>query len=132
MVRDDLSAEAVELETRSLLLHDLVHLAVETEAGLTRGFWGMIASGVSLDNLRLDPDDPAATELWIAEALAGPMQSVWNERLPAERYLELVRGRTPLVDDTFVDRVRGRLRALTGHWRATRHGQTMEVRWPLA
>jgi len=129
--RDDGSAESVELETRSLLLHDLVHLAVETEAGLTRGFWGMVADGTSLANLRIAPEAPEGEELWIAERLVGPMQAQWNGRLEAERYLSLAAGATPMVDDTFVDRVRVHLRALTGHWRATRHSQSMRVRWPL-
>ncbi|MCB9778554.1 MAG: hypothetical protein H6742_08340 [Alphaproteobacteria bacterium] len=131
VVRDDGSHETVRLETRSFLLHDLVHLAVEAEAGLAHGVWGTVADGASLTALRAEPDDPAARELWLSERLTGPMQSVWNGRLDAERYLERVRGATPAVDEGFVDRVRTRLRALTGHWRSTRHGMVMVVEWPL-
>ena len=38
VVRDDGTREARELETRSALPHDLVHYAVETEAGLGASF----------------------------------------------------------------------------------------------
>ncbi len=38
----------IELDTRSFLHHDLVHLAVEGELGLDGGFWGNVAAGSSL------------------------------------------------------------------------------------
>jgi hypothetical protein len=131
VTRDDGSRESVQLETRSLLLHDLVHLAVETEANLPRAFWGMVACGTSLAGLRLEPDAPEGEQLWIAERLVGPMQAVWNNRLDDARYTALALSATPAVDAGFVDRVRARLRTLTGHWRATQHGKTMRVSWPL-
>ncbi len=130
ITRADGSHESVELETRSLLLHDLVHLAVETEAGLQQGFWGLVAAGHSLASLRLDDPDVTA-DLVLAESLVGPMQAVWNQRLDANRYAERSRRLRPDLDQDFVERVRGRLRRLWGHWDATRHGDTMAVSWPL-
>ena len=41
--RTDGSGEVLEMETRSLLTHDLAHFAVETEAGLGDGFYGRLA-----------------------------------------------------------------------------------------
>ena len=32
----------------------------------------------------------------------------------------------------FIGRVRERMRSLTGHWKATRFGETMELTWPDA
>jgi len=128
--RDDGSQESVELETRSLLLHDLVHLAVETEAHLERGFWGLVASGVPMSEVSFDHDSATNRDLATAESLVGPMQALWNGRLSEARYLE-ISGAIPPVDDRFVDRVRERLRALTGHWRATPFGHSMVVRWPV-
>lgn len=137
--RDDGTVDSVELETRSLLLHDLVHLAVESEAGLDAGFWGLVAAGAPLDGLRIESDamnaaDPPAdrAQLVLAERLVGPMQAVWLGRLPDARYLELAAGATDRVDATFVSRVRARLRSLHGHWKATRHGTAMEITWPLS
>jgi hypothetical protein len=130
ITRDDGTAESAELETRSLLLHDLVHLAVETEAGLTRGFWGLVAEGRTMDSLRID-DPGDVGDLLVAEQLVGPMQAVWNERLSPKMYVAHFAASHRAVDRAFVERVRGRLRELTGHWKATRHGQTMSVHWPL-
>src|SRR5262245_41748766 len=47
--------ERVELETRSCLLHDLTHFAVEGAAGITRGFWGSLASGKTFEGLKGGP-----------------------------------------------------------------------------
>jgi hypothetical protein len=46
--RDGASWETAECETRSYLTHDLLHYAVEAEAGVQSGFWGRLASGATL------------------------------------------------------------------------------------
>lgn len=126
IVRADGSAESVELETRSFLLHDLVHYAVEAEAGMRAGFWGLLAAGASLASLAdRTLADPKNAELARAETLVGPMQSVWNGRLDKARYIE-----SSSVDEAFVERVLERLRGLWGHWRATRFRGVMELSWP--
>ncbi len=58
----------IELDTRSFLHHDLVHLAVEGELGLDGGFWGNVAAGSSLSGDALEGD-----QVRLAESLAGPM-----------------------------------------------------------
>jgi hypothetical protein len=128
--RDDASTESVELETRSFLLHDLVHYAVEAEAKIDDGFWGLLARGTTLAELSdRTMATPISPGIALAEKLVGPMQSVWNDRLAPELYMEHARG---LVDDGFVDRVRERLRRLTGHWRSVPVRQVMELTWPPA
>lgn len=127
--RDDGSSESVELETRSFLLHDLVHYAVEVEAPFEDGFWGLLARGWTLGSLSdRTMSDPPSAGIALAERLVGPMQSLWNGRLEEARYLELAAG---VVDAGFCARVRSRLRALTGHWRATPFGGAMEIDWPV-
>jgi hypothetical protein len=59
VVRDDGSREEIECETRSFLEHDLLHFAVEREAGLHSGFWGHVARGMTLARM----NDRGATEL---------------------------------------------------------------------
>jgi hypothetical protein len=128
--RSDGTGESVELETRSLLLHDLVHYAVEAEAKIADGFWGLLARGTTLRELSgtmTDPATPTTPGLVLAEKLVGPMQSVWNGRYDPALYMEHARAH---VDDGFVERVRERLRRLVGRWRATRFGMTMELPWP--
>src|SRR5215471_7120274 len=74
LVRDDGTREARELETRSALLHDLVHYAVETEAGLRGSFYGQLAGGKTYDALTEQPsNDPEAMQ---TEAVVGRIQGI--------------------------------------------------------
>src|SRR3954469_11423192 len=74
IVRADGSRDGVTLETRSYLLHDLLHLAVEAEAGLGTGFWGCLASGKTLADMN-DRSGAAmkeyAAEMATAEQVVG-------------------------------------------------------------
>jgi hypothetical protein len=132
--RDDGSRETQELESRSYLLHDWVHLAIEAELPIADGFYGQLASGTPLAvlNDRSRPF-PNAGGLALAELLVGPMQSLYAGRLATPAYVALAAERHPgLVDEAFVERVRERLRRLEGHWRATPYGGDMTIVWPLA
>lgn len=60
--RADGSAEDLSLETKSFLLHDLLHFAVEREAGLQRSFYGTLARGANYGSLN-SPD-----MIWQGEA----------------------------------------------------------------
>jgi hypothetical protein len=139
IVRDDGSREAATLETRSYLLHDLLHLAVEAEAGLTTGFWGCLAGGKTLADMN-DRSGVAmkeyAAEMATVEQAVGVLTGA-AKGAPAgdvlaglRRWVE-AQGRSPppWLDEPFIVRVQERMRGLLGHWRATRHGQTMSVRW---
>ena len=46
VIRNDGTRDKAELETRSFLVHDLVHYAVEAIAGMTWGFFGTLAAGL--------------------------------------------------------------------------------------
>jgi hypothetical protein len=129
--RADSSAEEVELETRSYLLHDLVHWAIEAESSIDDGFWGLLAQGVTLEALAdRTMTEPLSPGLALAERLVGPFQAVHNERLAASRYVEQARGVAPFVDEAWVERVSERLRRLTGAWRAVTFSQALALRWP--
>ncbi len=41
-VRADGTGEKLELETKTFLYHDLLHFAVESEAGLKNSFYGLL------------------------------------------------------------------------------------------
>lgn len=130
ILRADGSREDCELETRSVLLHDLVHFAVEAEAGLDDGFWGLVASGMGFAELRAEAEAPTRQGIHLVETLVGPMQAVFNGRLDPDRYVALASTRAPFVDRAFVDRVLERLRRLWGHWSATGFHEVMTLRWP--
>ncbi len=124
VIRDDGSREARELETRSFLVHDLAHFAVESQAGLEGGFWGTVARGASFAELSASGMGEASPELLRAERLAAPFQSLWHGRLERTLYVEHAG-----VDEAFVEGALERMRQLVGHWRATPFGGVMELRW---
>ena len=133
LCRSDGSVEAVELETRSLLLHDFAHWAVEAEVPIEDGFFGLVARGVSLGELaERGMADPLSPGLALAERLVGPFQALWNGRLEAAVYLTHARGVGPHLDEAWIARVSERLRRLTGAWRAVPFAGALELAWPPA
>ena len=104
----------VALETRSLLLHDLAHYAVEATGGLANGFYGLLAAGTSLAALR-EPGGLARDvfdALMVIERRVAMTQSAFKKRGPGED-----------------DASRG-LRQLWGAWSKTRHGCALRLDWP--
>lgn len=138
VARRDGSVERATCETRSFLVHDLLHLAVESEAMTQAGVWGLLARGMSLTELndRTRPPDRAAAELMEIEKVVGYCTSLTKGRSPAEvmagvRQLRDTGGYAPpaWLDEAFLERVKERMRKLLGHWKATKHGEAMEVDW---
>jgi len=139
-VRDDGTREARELETRSALLHDLVHYAVETEAGLNESFYGQIASGKTYEALTAEPSGKAEamqTEAVVARIQGLLKDDAWSQ-VAAGKLAESIAagfrslGREPpawLTGDLIV-RVRERLRRVQGQWRATPFHQTLALEFP--
>jgi len=138
--RDDHLRERVELETRSTLLHDLTHFAVEEAAAIDQGFFGSLAAGKTLAELSGrsgDAPSPYTGVLLEVERTVAVLQrmtrtgespaaaheritamlAVQSEQPPAWFTLELVR------------RVQEQMRRLVGQWRATPYGSAMELVW---
>jgi hypothetical protein len=139
-VRDDGTSEARELETRSALLHDLVHYAVETEAGLEASFYGQLAGGKSYEALTAEPsDDPEAmqTEAVVARIQGLAKNDAWSRVDPGSVAESIAAGFRALqstpptwLTADLIDRVRDRLRRVQGRWRATPFHQTLELDFP--
>lgn len=124
--RADGTAESVELDSRTFLRHDLAHLAVELELGLTTGLWGSVARGGSLSGARLDGNDMA-----LAETISGPMQTMMRTGADATEIFEVLARIAPAICSMdLAERLHQRFRALTGHWAATPYGGGMEILWP--
>lgn len=142
LVRDDGSREARELETRSALLHDLVHYAVETEAGLKASFYGLLASGKTYEALTAQPSaDPEAmqTELVVVRIQAIAKNDAWAAVEPEGLVQSIIAGFRSLgheppawLSGDLIVRVRERLRRVQGQWRATPFHQTLELEFPPA
>jgi hypothetical protein len=132
--------EAVELETRGALYHDLLHYAVETEAGLRGSFYGLLAKVGGYAELVVNGGGALGGEVAITEALVGALTGAFkSEPLdPAaaidqfKDYIELFDWRVPpWLTEPFVLAVNDRMRQLEGRWRATPFGETMELSFPL-
>ncbi len=138
LVRADGRRERVECETRSYLMHDLLHFAVEREAGLEIGFWGALAAGKTLAELndRSIPMD-ASPELAMVEHVVGALHGLTRQQPAAEvaaglrRYAEANDATRPAwLTDEMIEGAQERMRQLRGHWNATPFGGVMELDWP--
>jgi hypothetical protein len=124
-VRNDGAIESRELETRSFLLHDLVHFALESEGGLRDGFYGAIARGGAYET-------EAAAAI---ESVVGPLQGASKDDVDPAAFVERFRsvqesigGHAPeWLSADLIARTVARLRQLQGQWRATPFGETMEL-----
>lgn len=121
VVRNDCSVDTVQLETSSLLLHDLTHYAVERTLEMNDAFYGQLARGVTFAQLNDTSGSwPTGSELARAESIVGPMQSFLNGHLAREL----------LPDWPFIDAVSQQFRAARGKWNGTPWGSTCVLMWP--
>ena len=144
VVRDDRSEESVDLASRSLLLHDFLHYAVESIGGLRSSFWGSLAAGKTMAELgaAMRPPEgitPAllATEAATTEAIVGCFTTVAHGRSEPATALAVLahlfeaqeRPLPEFLTPAFGDALRDRIRRLVGEWRAVPYGGTMELRF---
>jgi hypothetical protein len=143
IIRADGSREAVELASRSFLIHDLLHCAVESRAGLKESFWGMLASGRSFREVHEsfakvpagERSELLRGEAAVTEAIVGVLTGVMHERADAEaamaglaRLFEAQERSVPSWLTTgFVNEVREHTRRLRGEWRAVPFGGEMMI-----
>jgi hypothetical protein len=138
--RADGSGEAIEMETRSLLAHDLIHYAVESEAGLRGSFYGILAKIGGYEELSVAGGAALGGEVAITERVVGALTGALAEdQLDADafaervtEYLELYNERAPRwLTSAFVLAVRERMRQLLGCWQATPFGETIELEFSV-
>ena len=139
LVAVDGRREQVELETRSVLIHDFLHYAVEAEAGLQDGFWGLLASGRNLAEMNDRTGEAMQDQsgsLMLIEKVVGAMSGAVKGRSAAEMMqgfeayaAAMDEALPPWLDEDLILRVQERMRRLQGHWKATPYGGTMELEW---
>jgi len=131
-IRADGTGEALELVTREFLTHDLVHFAVETEAGLRGSFYGLLDRIGGYAELSLQ-GEALGGEAQLTEMVVGPLQASPTSAAAgiAEHIADYMRDmdlRPPRwLSGAFIDAVRERMRRLEGQWKATPFGETMEL-----
>lgn len=130
-IRADGTRDVREFATRGLLLHDLVHFAVEGEAKLRGGFFGTLAEGANYDAPR------EGSEAMMIENIVGPLQGALKGEIDPDAFAARLRAVLPSLGfgppdwltGNCMRRVLDRLRQLQGQWRATPFGETMELRF---
>ena len=138
--RPDGSGEAIEMETRSFLFHDLLHYAVESEAHLRGSFYGILAKVGGYEELAVAGGMALGGEAAITERVVGALTGALkagdaDARAFVERgteFLDIYEEKAPLwLTPALVLTVKERMRRLEGQWKATPFGATMELSFPL-
>ena len=139
-LRPDATGEAIVMDTKSFLFHDLLHFAVETQAGLRGSFYGLLAKVGGYEELRVAGGMALGGEIAITERVVGALTGgLADEDLDADafvgrvtQFLDVYEERAPRwFTPQFVLAVKERMRRLQGQWKATAFGQTMELAFPL-
>jgi hypothetical protein len=133
-IRADGSEERLELETRSYLLHDLSHFALELAARRQDGFFGLLALGGAYA--------PTA-ETWSGEAgriekVVAILQGAYKAGLNEADFRGRVHGAFEALDEHppawLTEQVAldafETLRSFVGRWKATPFGDAMELVFP--
>jgi hypothetical protein len=133
--RDLASWETVECETPSYLEHDLLHYAVEAEAGLRSGFWGRLATGATLAEMN-DRTRPMDDEMAAVEQVVGALSAIVKGRSAVAVVAGMNRFASslgaslpPWLTEGFVLAVEERMRHLLGRWKATPRGSALDLTW---
>jgi hypothetical protein len=67
----------------------------------------------------------------LAEALAGPFQTLMRVEAQSGAYFDVLQRSAPAVASAeLAERIHERVRRLRGHWKATRYGEEMHLVWP--
>ena len=122
--------DGAELQTRSFLLHDLVHFGVESEAKLRRAFYGTIADGMLYSEIAAHP--PRNPEAVFTERVVAMLQKCAKGELKTYGFVAMLRefpdgGNADWLSQDFVKRALERVRRAQGQWKATPFRRTMEL-----
>lgn len=134
--RADGSSDRRVLDTRSFLVHDLIHYAVETEAGVHGGLYGSLARGHTHDVLSQPPRGHGEAEL--VEMVVGTFTPLALGRTCARDLLQVLHEwltassieAPDWLDEAFAQRVQVTLARLLGQWRALPRGGSLELAFP--
>jgi hypothetical protein len=134
--REDGTGEAVEMETRSLLFHDLLHYAVESEAHLKGSFYGILGRIGGYEELTVAGGAALGGEVAVTERVVGALTGALKSEdlddaafvAQVTEFLEIYDERAPRwLTPAFIAAVRERMRRLMGRWKATPFGETLEL-----
>lgn len=136
-VRDDGTSTWRRIQ-RGLAFHDLAHYAVETEIGIADGFFGLVESGWSFEDLvsaeersHIPPGSmwvEFVVSTFLTEAASGELHDAetFNECV-SKSAARLGIDEPRRLEAEEIARVRGSLLSLVARWRALPLGETLEL-----
>jgi hypothetical protein len=135
-VREDGSRESAEMETKTFLEHDFLHYAIESEARISTGFFGLLGRGYNFSQLNLkSPSDFDVPESHHVERAVGVFTGMIKGNLSEEDAMRGVKnfydaeGRAIpswITADLFV-RAKEKYRQIYGKWNSLPFGKTLEL-----
>ncbi|MEO5927337.1 MAG: hypothetical protein ABIO72_01410 [Patescibacteria group bacterium] len=136
--RPDGTGEALELETKSFLFHDLLHFAVETEVGLQHSFYGNLARSSSY-SLLAELNGEAEGEIGMTERIVGGLTGFLKQESDRGAFLLLMQNmldatgeQLPFwLTETSLTNIKERMRRLQGEWNALPFGASIKLDFPV-
>lgn len=139
--RDDGSGEILLLESKGLM-HDFLHLLLESEARLEHSFYGMLAEGKRYADIASHGPDPlngkrdeAELSKLIVEGLAGMIQHSTAPHIVLgglENILSAYKQEVPSwATENFLFKIQSRYRSLWGQWKSIPLGETLTLSFPI-
>jgi hypothetical protein len=142
-VREDGSKEIRTLEVKTFLVHDFLHLVVESQAGLHKSFWGLLGSGMTFDQLGGNEDMKMAdashfSEVATTEMVVGAFTSLYSGIATVEQMISGIKNMCEAqsrpypewLTAEFAQKVLSRMRMLVGEWNTLPRGATMHLSFP--
>jgi len=152
MERADGSRASTSFPHKGPIPHDFVHYAVESELGIDRGFWGLVASGRHPEEVQQIAKAAGHSSAKRAQVPAADFISA----IQAERIVEAFEADhwsggggdpsgiihmanagceqslvpRPPLDEPAVARIRSQISDFAGRWSALAPGQSMALEWP--
>lgn len=129
ITRQDGTTDAVDLHTKTYLLHDICHYCVEQSLNYDKGFWGMLAAGHSFSELA-GKDNPMTDELRFIEKIVGPVQSVVSGHVALEAFPDYTAYlNSELAAKLPVAEVVAQINTLMQQWDSLSHGQSIALQF---
>ena len=130
ITRGDQSVERITLETKTYLVHDICHFAVEKNLGYTNGFWGMLSQGYTFSAL-FGKDNPQTEELRFIEQIVGPVQSAYSGHIPKKDFEQYISHLSITLSESVLGTYLTEIRTIVEHWEQLMVGQQITLEWKL-
>lgn len=128
ITKADGTVENIALETKTYLIHDICHYAVEKTLGFKNGFWGTLSNGY-LFNALFNKQDPQLAQLRAIETIVGPVQSVFSGHLPKNKFPDFIAHLDFKMTDAQLEQCLTEIENFNAEWRNLLPGQHLTLEW---